>query len=130
MTRRGALSRTLGSSGRHRRTPRRDPAHPRRGSDPEGRPVACPPSRPELGTAPMVIQHTRSGGHVTLRRGLGVLLGAVLSWALVAACTTAETKTGADPSPSATSSTTPAGPVTITLAVYGPEAMLKAYDDL
>lgn len=67
---------------------------------------------------------------MALRRGLGVLLGVVLSWALVAACTTGETKTGADPSPSPTSSPTPEGPVTITLAVFGPEAMLKAYDDL
>lgn len=67
-------------------------------------------------------------------RGLRGLLGGVLLCALAVGCTTGDEAPGSasgstEPAPSRSSSTPPE-PVTLTLGVYGPKAMLKAYDEL
>lgn len=65
-------------------------------------------------------------------RGLKALLGGTLVCAMVAGCTSASPapeRAESSPSRSATSSA-PAQPVTLTLGVYGPKAMLDAYDEL
>lgn len=69
-----------------------------------------------------------------MSRGFSALVGATVLCAAVAGCTTTDPeRRAADPSPTAASpsaSSTPAKPVTLTLAVYGPEDSLDAYDDL
>ncbi|HSJ20644.1 MAG TPA: extracellular solute-binding protein [Nocardioidaceae bacterium] len=63
------------------------------------------------------------------RRGTRTLVGATLLCALVAGCTTADPERNSpDPSPSDPS--TPTEAVTVSLGVYGPKALLDAYEDL
>jgi multiple sugar transport system substrate-binding protein len=67
---------------------------------------------------------------VAARRGMRVLVGSAVLCAVVAGCTAGDPERNA-PSPSpVTSSSTPPEPVTVTLAVYGAEDYLEAYDDL
>ena len=64
-------------------------------------------------------------------RGWHALASGAVLCALVAGCTTADPDRGSAPSPSpVTSSSTPPEPVTIDVAVYGPDEYVASYDHL
>jgi multiple sugar transport system substrate-binding protein len=66
---------------------------------------------------------------VARRRGGRTLVGATLLCALLAGCTTTDPERNS-PEPSPSDPSTPAGPVTVSFGVYGPEPLLDAFKDL
>ena len=86
-----------------------------------------------LGTGRYGEQGTSEEGWYRVGVGPGVkaLVGGTVLCALVAGCTTSDSERNTAPTPSpVTSSSAPPEPVTITLAVYGDEGYLEAYDAL
>ena len=69
-------------------------------------------------------------GQVAVGRGLKGLLSGTLLCALAVGCTSVDTAPDPAEPTRSRSSSTPAKPVSLTLGVYGPKAMLDAYDEL